>query len=49
MVRIKGYKYMSKERLLSALDESESAGCGNDLNNPFDSIFTISGSNYFCN
>ena len=34
MARIKGYKYMSKERLLSALDESESAWCGNDLNNP---------------
>ena len=29
MRRIKGYKSMSKERLLSALDESESAGSGN--------------------
>ena len=31
--RIKGYKSMSKEMLLSALDESESAGSGNNFNN----------------
>ena len=30
---IKGYKSMSKERLLSALDESESAWSGNNFNN----------------
>ena len=30
---IKGYKSMSKERLLSGLDESESAGSGNNVNN----------------
>ena len=29
--RIKNYKYMSKERLLSALDESESAVSGNNF------------------
>ena len=33
MRRIKNYKYMSKERLLSALDESESAGSGNNFDN----------------
>ena len=33
MRRIKGYKSMSKERLLSALDKSESAGSENNLNN----------------
>ena len=27
MRRLKNYKNMSKQRLLSALDESESAGC----------------------
>ena len=31
--RIKGYKSMSKEMLLSALDKSESAGSGNNFNN----------------
>ena len=31
--RIKGYKNIPKERLLSALDESESAESGNDFNN----------------
>ena len=31
--RIKNYKYMSKERLLSALDESESAVSGNNFDN----------------
>ena len=31
MRHIKGYKSISKERLLSALDESESAGSGNIL------------------
>ena len=31
MRRIKNYKNMSKERLLSDLDESESAGSGNNL------------------
>ena len=30
---IKGYKSMSKERLLSGLDESESVGSGNNVNN----------------
>ena len=30
---IEGYKSMSKEKLLSALSESESAGSGNDFNN----------------
>ena len=30
---IKGYKSMSKERLLSALDKSESARTGNNFNN----------------
>ena len=30
---IKGYKSMFKERLLSALDKSESAGTGNNFNN----------------
>ena len=30
---IKGYKSMSKDRLLGALDESESAGGGNNFNN----------------
>ena len=30
---IKGYKSMSKEKLLSALSESESAGSGNDFDN----------------
>ena len=29
---IKGYKSMFKERLLSALDKSESAGTGEDFN-----------------
>ena len=33
MRRIKGYKSISKERLLSALDKSESAGSENNLNN----------------
>ena len=33
MRRIKGYKSMSKERLLSALDKSESAGSRNNFNN----------------
>ena len=33
MRRIKGYKSISKERLLSALDESESAGSRNNFNN----------------
>ena len=33
MRRIKNYKNMSKERLLSALDESESAGSGNNFDN----------------
>ena len=33
MGRIKGYKSMSKERLLSALDESESVGSENNFNN----------------
>ena len=33
MRRIKGYKSMSKERLLSALDESQSAGSGINFNN----------------
>ena len=33
MRRIKGYKSMSKERLLSALDESESAGSRKKINN----------------
>ena len=31
MRRLKNYKNMSKQRLLSALDESESAGCGNNF------------------
>ena len=31
--RIKGYKSMSKERLLIALDKSESAGSRNSFNN----------------
>ena len=31
--RIKGYKSMSKERLLIALDKSESAGSRNNFNN----------------
>ena len=30
---IKGYKFMTKERLLSALNESESAGSVNNFNN----------------
>ena len=30
---LKNYKNMSKERLLSALDESESAGSKNNFNN----------------
>ena len=33
MRHIKNYKNMSKERLLSALDESESAGSGNNFDN----------------
>ena len=33
MRRIKGYKSISKERLLCALDKSESAGSENNLNN----------------
>ena len=33
MRRIKGYKSISKERLLSALDKSESVGSENNLNN----------------
>ena len=33
MRRIKNYKNLSKERLLSALDESESAGSGNNFDN----------------
>ena len=33
MRHIKGYKSISKERLLSALDESESAGSENNFNN----------------
>ena len=33
MRRIKGYKSMYKERLLSALDESETAGSRNNFNN----------------
>ena len=33
MGRIKNYKNMSKERLLSDLDESESAGSGNNFDN----------------
>ena len=33
MRRIKGYKSMSKERLLSALDESETTGSRNSFNN----------------
>ena len=33
MRHIKNYKNMSKERLLSALEESESAANGNDFNN----------------
>ena len=33
MRRIKNYKNMSKERLLSDLDESESAGIGNNFDN----------------
>ena len=33
MRRIEGYKSISKERLLSALDKSESAGSENNLNN----------------
>ena len=33
MRRIKNYKNMSKERLLSDLDESESAGSGNNFDN----------------
>ena len=33
MRRIKNYKNMSKEKLLSALDESESAGSGNNFDN----------------
>ena len=33
MRRIKNYKNKSKERLLSALDESESAGSGNNFDN----------------
>ena len=31
MRRLKNYKNMSKQRLLSAFDESESAGCGNNF------------------
>ena len=30
---IKGYESISKEKLLSALDESESAGSGNNFDN----------------
>ena len=30
---IKGYRSMSKQKLLSALSESESAGSGNDFDN----------------
>ena len=33
MRRIKNYKNLSKEKLLSALDESESAGSGNNFDN----------------
>ena len=33
MRHIKNYKNMSKERLLSALEESESAANGNNFNN----------------
>ena len=33
MRRIKNYKNMYKESLLSALDESASAGSGNNFNN----------------
>ena len=33
MICIKGYKSISKERFLSAVDESESAGRGNSFNN----------------
>ena len=33
MRHIKGCKSISKERLLSALDESESAGSGNNFDN----------------
>ena len=33
MRRVKGYKSMSKEKLLSALDESESARSGKKFNN----------------
>ena len=31
MIRINGYKSISKEKLLSAVDESESPGRGNSL------------------
>ena len=33
MIRIKGYKSIPKERLLSTVDESESAGRGNSFYN----------------
>ena len=33
MIRIKGHKSMSKERLLSAVDESESEESGSNFNN----------------
>ena len=33
MRRTKGYESMSKEGLLSALDESKTAGSGNNFNN----------------